>query len=88
MEFLMASRVKFLCLDCKVDTGKIYEHYMLIDSTWNLVHNSNKGMLCIPCLEKRLGRMLLREDFNSSHVNNPKLHAMSHRLLDRLQTAC
>lgn len=79
------SRTKFKCLDCEVDTGKLYEHYMLIDETWAKVHNSNKGMLCIGCVEDRLGRMLTKEDFNSSHVNNPKLNRMSHRLLSRLQ---
>jgi hypothetical protein len=65
------SRRKFLCMDCKVDTGKIGEHYMLADSTWNLIHDSNKGMLCIGCVESRLGRQLISTDFNDSHVNKP-----------------
>ena len=78
------SRAKFLCLDCKVDTGKAFEHYMLVDSVWTKIHNSKFGMMCIGCVEVRLGRKLTRLDFNSSYVNNPKLHRMSARLLDRL----
>lgn len=79
-----SSRRKFLCLDCKVDTGKIYEHYMLIEETWFAIHQSKFGMLCIGCVEKRLGRMLTKDDFNESHVNNPKLYPMSARLLSRI----
>ena len=65
----MSSRRKWLCLDCRVDTGKIGEHYMLNEETWKLVHSSAFGMLCIGCLEKRLGRRLTATDFNTSHVN-------------------
>lgn len=65
------SRKKFLCMDCGVDTGKIGEHYMLVDSTWNAIHDSNKGMLCIGHVESRLGRKLVPSDFNDSHVNKP-----------------
>jgi len=76
------SRHKFKCLDCRVDTGKIGEHYMLIDETWRQAHSSNKGMLCIGCIELRLGRRLVKADFNNSHVNVIK--NMSNRLVERL----
>jgi len=79
------SRHKFLCLDCKIDTGKAYEHYMLIDKIWSKIHNSNKGMLCIGCAETRLGRRLNSGDFKDCHVNNPKLYNMSARLLQRIR---
>jgi hypothetical protein len=78
------SRRKFLCLDCRVDTGKIREHYMLVDDVWFSIHGSNLGMICIGCIENRLGRQLCPQDFNSSHVNNPKLYDMSARLLSRI----
>jgi len=79
------SRRKFSCLDCKIDTGKAFEHYMLIDETWKKIHDSKFGMLCIGCAERRLGRRLNHSDFNSSHVNNPKLYNMSARLLERIR---
>jgi len=79
------SRRKWLCLDCRIDTGRIGEHYMLVDAVWQLVHNSNKGMLCVECLEKRLGRRLNPGDFNDSHVNRVKPgESKSQRLLTRI----
>lgn len=81
----MNNRKKFLCLDCEVDTGKIGEHYMLKDSTWNKVHNSNVGMLCIGCFEIKLGRKLIPSDFNDSHVNRiASGYTKSNRLCQRL----
>lgn len=62
-------RAEFLCLDCGIDTAKIFEYYMLTDETWYLVHTSERGMLCIGCIEERLGRKLNRRDFNDSYLN-------------------
>jgi len=82
----MSSRKKFQCLDCKVDTGKLGEHYMLTDKTWYRVHGSNVGMLCIGCLENRLGRKLIKNDFNESHVNRVASGKFfSQRFINRLE---
>lgn len=78
------SRKKFICLDCGVDTGAIYEHYMLVDSTWYLIHDSKTGMLCIGCVEIRLGRQLNSNDFNNSYLNNPSTAPKSVRLIERM----
>lgn len=75
------SRAKFKCLDCRVDTGKIYEHYMLLDEVW-LTVAPKTGMLCIGCVEGRLGRVLVKSDFNDSFVN--RLSPQSQRLTKRL----
>jgi hypothetical protein len=80
------SRKKFLCLDCGVDTGKLSEHYMLIDATWKLTGLGKIGMLCIGCLELRIGRMLKATDFNSSYLNNPRTGSISVRLLSRMRS--
>jgi len=83
----MASRSRFLCLDCKVDTGKIGEHYMLTDTVWYSIHTSNVGMLCVECIEKRLKRRLNKFDFNQSHVNRISPgQSKSLRLLDRMKS--
>ena len=85
-EGMATSRRIFLCMDCKVDTGKIGEFYMLRNETWNLIHNSNRGMLCVGCLEKRLGRQLEKSDFNDSFVNRTAPgRFFSVRLANRLQ---
>jgi hypothetical protein len=76
-------RTDFLCLDCKVDTSRASEYYMLVDSTWYLVHTSERGMLCIGCVEDRLGRQLVRSDFNDSYLNwgqFPKSHRLANRM--------
>ena len=80
----MASRSKWLCLDCKVDTGKIAEHYFIQTDIWMKIVGSNKGMLCVGCLETRLGRKLTSFDFTACTINSPKYEAKSSRLLERL----
>jgi hypothetical protein len=51
------------CLDCRKDTYKMGEYYMVIDAVWAEANPNKKGMLCIGCLEKRLGRALTIRDF-------------------------
>lgn len=78
------SRRKFLCLDCKVDTGKAHEHYFINTDTWLSVVDSPIGMLCVGCLEHRLGRELNSSDFPDVTINNPKFEPKSQRLMSRL----
>jgi len=52
-----------LCMDCGVDTDAINEDYMVLDELWLEAVPTETGMLCVGCLEKRLGRKLRREDF-------------------------
>ena len=80
----MASRGKFLCLDCGTDTGKAGEHYMLEDEVWSSCAPKT-GMLCIGCLEERLGRELKGSDFNNSYLNRPRTAPQSLRLRERLE---
>lgn len=58
---------------------------MLVDSTWYLVHNSERGMLCVGCIEARLGRQLVATDFNDSYLNSSRSFERSARLLDRMR---
>lgn len=76
-------RTDFLCLDCKVDTSKNYEYYMLRDDVWWSVHPSPFGMLCIGCVETRLGRTLTADDFHPCYLNGAAF-SKSLRLADRL----
>ena len=76
---------RFICIDCKVHTGKIGEYYMLENDTWNKIHDSIYGMLCIGCCEKRLGRKLTKSDFHDCFLNrHTPCGAKSLRLVDRL----
>ena len=78
------SRQKWFCLDCGVDTGKISEHYFIKTPLWMSLVGSDKGMVCVGCLEKRLGRKLNKNDFTQCYLNDPKRNNMSERLLSRL----
>jgi hypothetical protein len=78
------SRRKFLCLDCGVDTGRIGEHYMLVDETWHLTGLQKYGMLCIEHVEARIGRRLVPSDFNDSYLNNVRTGIISQRLASRM----
>lgn len=80
-------RSKFICLDCKVDTGKLGEHYMLVDRVWLEATASFTGMLCVGCVEARLNRRLIPQDFNDSYLNNPRTGAKSARLMQRMSVA-
>ena len=80
------SRKKFLCLDCKVDTGKIGEHYFVDTDLWLSAVGSKVGMLCIGCLETRLQRKLTASDFPSISINSPRYEKKSQRLMERMNT--
>ena len=79
----------FRCLDCGIDTGKISEYYYLNNNLWESVNPTSKGMLCLGCVENRLGRELQRSDFTGCFLNNPKCRhsSMSDRFFDRLNKA-
>jgi hypothetical protein len=61
---------EFMCLDCESDTLELDEYYMVQNSIWNNVVSDGSGMLCIGCLETRLGRILTQADFTDAPVNS------------------
>ncbi|WP_246763828.1 hypothetical protein [Rhizobium bangladeshense] len=75
---------EFECVDCSVNTGDTCEYYMVHDELWEGVGMTpHGGMLCIGCLEDRLGRMLTSRDFTDAPVNWG-IFRQSVRLGDRL----
>jgi hypothetical protein len=73
----------FLCVDCGIDT--IHEYYMVTDEVWRLAGMlRHGGMLCIGCLETRIKRRLVRDDFIDAKVNIPTCGHKSQRLRRRL----
>jgi hypothetical protein len=64
-----AMRLCCLCLDCGADTVEIDEYYMLHDAIWLVANPDTDGMLCIGCVEGRLGRRLGPSDFVNAGVN-------------------
>lgn len=75
--------LSFRCLDCEVHTGDANEYYMVHDEVWLLANPADDGMLCVSCLEARIGRVLTPSDFTDAPVNGA-FGNKSDRLLERL----
>lgn len=74
---------KWFCIDCGRDTK--HEHYFVNNDIWfNLAGMQENGMLCIGCLESRIGRRLTSIDFTDCFLNDPKRNTMSDRLRSRV----
>jgi hypothetical protein len=63
LQFYLDQKAEWACLDCGRDVLELDEYYMFTDEIWDQVNPSREGMLCIACLEARLGRELAPEDF-------------------------
>jgi len=75
---------ELMCLDCDCDTFEIGEDYMVHGSVWDQVVSDDRGMLCIGCLETRLGRILTQADFTDVPINDGRVSSKSPRLKARL----
>lgn len=63
------------CMDCERHITEFKEYYMVTDCLWESVTINNEvyGLLCIGCLESRLGRELVLKDFTDYPVNSVEL---------------
>ena len=79
--------IKFACMDCHRDTScaGLKEYYMVQFDMWNDLTNKNERdrMLCIGCLEDRLGRVLKSDDFTDCPLNR-ETNNKSARLCKRI----
>lgn len=85
-DFLMVDDDTFLCADCEIDTHPdtgIAEYYNVINEIWWEFVPEFHGMLCLGCLELRMGRQLTREDFSDAPINYGYMR-MSDRFKDRM----
>lgn len=75
----------FNCEDCKQNLVHLGEFaYIVNDNVWNDAGKAR--MLCVKCLEKRIGRQLTKKDFEDMPLNNPKYdNIRSNRLKKRMQ---
>jgi hypothetical protein len=54
------------CMDCGFDIGSEPGHYYMLQADlWASINPRIEGMLCIPCLERRLGRKVCDDDLQS-----------------------
>lgn len=76
----------FDCVDCGKNTDDHDEYYMVHDEVWRKEARMTDfgGMLCISCLEERIGRRLTQVDFTNYPVNTLMFTPKSDLLLNRL----
>jgi hypothetical protein len=60
------------CMDCEKHQREFDEYYMVHAEIWYsvVIGLEEYGLLCIGCLEDRLGRELTPKDFTSFSVNS------------------
>jgi hypothetical protein len=58
------------CMDCRVDTEKNGEYYMVHHELWYSINRRCRGKLCLLCVERRLGRDLTSADFLDAPINS------------------
>lgn len=76
----------FLCMDCKKDTFQHQEYFMLKYKIWRSANYKIRGMLCLACIEKRIGRDLVANDFSKAPINESQslvCQELSTRLMRR-----
>ena len=74
----------FKCMDCNVCTDCSREYYMVTDEVWARANPKRAGMLCIGCIEARLGQLLTSAEFSDAPLNSMNLIMGSARLKSRL----
>ena len=72
---LLTSFAAIFCLDCDENTAAIGEGYMLRDDVWLEANPGGEGMLCVGCVERRLGRHLRPDDFTDCPMNQEQCSA-------------
>lgn len=79
----------FVCLDCGASTLELREYYMLENPVWLEANPADDGMLCIGCVEERLGRRLRPDDFMPIEMNRSERHSerLSARILGLDETS-
>lgn len=60
---------KMVCHDCgKNVCENPVDYFMVMDELWNQ-YGVGRGLLCLSCFEKRLGRPLVKEDIKICELN-------------------
>jgi hypothetical protein len=75
-----------VCVDCGQHTSLLKEYYHVHDEVWaKATTDETESMLCIGCLEERIGRTLEPSDFSDAPINYPGFGHQSARLANRLR---
>jgi hypothetical protein len=78
----------YVCRDCATNTFRDGEFFQLKDDIWGLTGLApDGGMLCVGCVEARIGRKLAAADFVDGPPNTWGRLYRSDRLQDRMAPA-
>jgi len=92
---MSAPEITTRCYDCGAGAILIREWFDVHDTVWELAWQGphqrkpwqwarGQSVLCIGCLENRLGRTLCASDFTAALVNYPDKEGISERMYQRL----
>jgi hypothetical protein len=77
-------RMKIPCNDCRKNIAKSGDWYLCKDKIWKRLGLGERDNLCIPCLDKRLGREArFPQDIVSVPVWSPEIKTLSPELKKR-----
>jgi len=62
------------CCGCGVNIHEAHEYYHVHNGVWAEAGACKRSLLCIGCLEDRLGRELTRADFSDAGVNHDEYY--------------
>lgn len=89
----MSPTVLTRCADCGIGTITLGEWYTVKAEVWEQAWSGRRKLwhalpgqqiLCIGCLEDRIGRTLMKTDFADAPINDPTDPHISQRMRDRL----
>ena len=84
------------CADCGLGTPTAGEYFMVRNEIWETAWAGRlkpwhalpgQQVLCVGCLETRIGRTLMARDFTAAPCNGPGWNSKSERLRNRLTAA-
>jgi len=93
---MSAPQIVTRCCDCGAGAIQLGEWYDVHDTVWELAWRGRRkpwhgvvgqAVLCIGCLEKRIGRTLCADDFTDAAVNFRDKGGVSDRMRQRLTAA-
>ena len=64
---MMARQRPSKCCGC----GSSWDFYVVKKKVWLVAMPDHRGLLCLMCLQRRLGRPLNLNDFTKDAINNP-----------------
>ncbi len=79
---------KYECMECKKPCLGWADDYMVHDALWLSVMPSKKGLLCLQCFEKKLGRAVSTQDLPNMPANDKLKTALrTQRAMESITTA-